>query len=293
MKVAITGSQGLMGNGLVEIFRSRHEVFALSRADADITCAEAVQNLLARIKPDLVIHAAAIPDLDICESDPTKGFLVNVHGTRNVTEAARQVGAAVAFISSDAVFDGKKNSPYVETDAAIPSTVYGRTKLRGERIVSGLPAHYIFRVSVLFGLGKTNFVEKGLLRIEQGEEYVVASDQLGCATYTLDAARTILDVAEARRFGLYHLANQGVCTRLELAQTAARLAGLDPSKVVGVPSAQMGRKAARLKYAVMEMRNLDAAGFSLPRSWEEALGEYVNRIRASLEGAPAKAPTAS
>ena len=289
MKVAITGSQGLMGRGLVEVFSARHEVFALSHADADITRIEALENVLARVRPDLVIHSAAIPDLDVCEADPAKGFLVNVHGTRNVIEAARKVGTAVAFISSDAVFDGKKNSPYGETDAAIPRTIYGRTKLRGERIVSSLPEHYIFRVSVLFGPGRTNFVEKGLRRIAQGQEYVVASDQLGCATYTVDAAKTILEVVEAERFGLYHLANQGECTRYELARQAATLAGLDPEKVFGVPSAEMGRRAARLPYAVMEMRELAAAGFSLPRRWEKALAAYIRRVKPEFISTESKA----
>jgi dTDP-4-dehydrorhamnose reductase len=275
MKVAITGAQGLMGHGLAEVFRARHTVFALGRSDADITSAEAVRTLFDRLRPDLVIHSAAIPDLDICEADPAKGFLVNVHGSRHVVAAARHLGAAVAFISSDAVFDGKKTSPYVESDAAIPPTVYGRTKLRGEQIVSALPEHFIFRVSVLFGPGKINFIDKGLQRIAQGQEYVVANDQTGCAAYTLDAARAMMGMVEAKRYGLYHLANQGACTRYELAQKAAELAGLNPERVIGIPSAQMGRRAARLKYAVMEMRNLRAVGFDLPRSWEEALREYL------------------
>jgi len=278
MKVAVTGAAGLFGHGLVEVFSTRHTVFPHTRAEADITKAEELRAALVRIAPDAVIHAAGIPDLDICEADPALGFLVNFHGTRHVVEAAREVHAEVAYISTDAVFDGRKRTPYAESDPTIPPTVYGRTKLRGEQVVKTLPAHYIFRVSVLFGPGKTNFVEKGLRKIAAGEDYPVAADQVATATYTVDAAQKIMEVVETRAYGLYHLANQGVCSRYELARRAAEMAGLDSSKVIGKPSSELGRRAVRLKYAVMEMEALEKAGFALPRPWQEALAEYVRRL---------------
>jgi dTDP-4-dehydrorhamnose reductase len=275
MKVAITGAAGLFGQGLVRAFSARHAVFPLTRSDADITDADSVRATLTRIKPDVVVHPAGIADVDLCETDPAKAFLVNFHGTRNIVEAARQVGAGVAHISTDAVFDGKKQTPYVESDTPRPITVYGRTKLRGEKIVQSLPHHWVFRVSVLFGPGKANFVDKGLRKIAAGEEYVVACDQLGSATYTLDVGQKIMEVVETGRYGLYHLSNLGPCSRLDLALYAAQLAGLDPRKVVGIPAEQMGRPAPRLKYAVMEMAALKQAGFAHPRPWQEALAEYL------------------
>jgi dTDP-4-dehydrorhamnose reductase len=267
MRVAITGAAGLFGHGLVQIFSERHEFFSLTRSTADITDAEAVRAALGKIMPDVIIHPAGIPDLDICEADPARGFLVNHHGTRNIAEAARELNAAVAYISTDAVFDGRKDTPYTESDPTIPPTVYGRSKLAGEQAVQTLPAHWIFRVSVLFGPGKENFVEKGL-----------AVDQVGSATHTVDAAAKIMEVVEARRYGLYHLCNQGVCSRYELALKAAQLAGLDPSHIVGKPDAEMGRRAPRLKYAVMAMRALEEAGFAPPRPWQEALADYVRSL---------------
>ena len=276
MRIAITGAAGLFGHGLVAAFSSRHTVIPLTRADADITEADAVDALLARIRPEVVVHPAGIPDLDISDADPARAHLVNVEGTRHVVESARTIQAEVVYISTDAVFNGQSMRPYVESDRPDPITVYGRTKLAGETITQTLPKHWIFRVPVLFGPGKTNFVEKGLRRIAAGEQYIVASDQEGCATYTLDAAYKIMEVVEARRYGLYHLANQGACTRYELARRAAELAGLDPAKVVGVPAERMGRRAPRLKYAVMEMAALKAMGFSLPRPWPEALADYLS-----------------
>jgi dTDP-4-dehydrorhamnose reductase len=278
MRIAITGAAGLFGHALLAAFSSRHTVFPLTRAEADITDAEAVRAALERIRPEVVVHPAGIPDLDIADADPALAQRVNVEGTRHVVESARAVRAEVVYISTDAVFDGRNTRPYIESDPPCPITVYGRTKLAGETIVQTLPQHWIFRVPVLFGPGKTNFIEKGLHKIKAGEPYVVASDQEGCATYTLDAAYKIMEVVEARRYGLYHLANQGTCTRYELARRAAELAGLDPGKVVGVPADQMGRRAPRLKYAAMEMAALRAAGFSLPRPWQEALAEYIRTL---------------
>lgn len=284
MKIAITGAAGLFGHGLVRVFGARHTVTGLTHAEADITRADEMRALLSKIKPDVVVHPAGIPDLDICEAEPARAFLVNVHGTRNVVEAARQAGAAVVYISSDAVFDGKKRTPYAESDPTIPRTVYGRTKLRAEQIVRTLSQHWIFRVSVLFGPGKTNFIEKGLRGIAAGGTYTVAADQMGSATYTLDAAQKIMEVVEARRYGLYHLSNLGACTRLELALDAAELAGLDRNKISGKPSAQMGRRAVRLEYAVMEMQALKRAGFALPRPWQEAVAEFVRTLDIGAKG---------
>jgi dTDP-4-dehydrorhamnose reductase len=279
MRVAITGAAGLFGHGLVAAFATRHEVFPLTRAEADITDAEAVRAALERVRPDLVVHPAGIPDIDICEDDPAKAFRVNYQGTCNVANAVRSLGVGLAHISTDAVFDGRKTTPYVETDPTGPITVYGQTKLQAEQAVKTLDRYWIFRVPVLFGPGKINFVEKGLRKIAAGEEYKVASDQLGCTTHTVDAGLKIMEVAETGRYGLYHLANQGACTRLELARTAAELAGLDPARVLGVPDALMQRRAPRLKYAVLEMGALRRAGFALSRPWQEALADYVHTLK--------------
>lgn len=280
MRVLITGAAGLFGHGLVRAFSERHEVAAITRAEADIADASAVRACLRRHRPEVVIHAAAIPDLDACEEDPEKVRLVNVGGTRNIVEAARAEGAAVAFVSTDAVFDGKKNAPYTEDDPVNPPTVYGRTKAEAERIVAGLESHWIVRVSVLFGPrpvgnSKPDFVEKGLRRLAAGEEYSVAADQMGSTLYTLDGARTIEQLIAAKAIGLYHLSNQGACTRYDLARRAAEMAGLDTRLIAGKPMAEMRRRAQRLPYSVMALDKLARAGVPLPRPWQEALAEYV------------------
>jgi len=282
MRIAITGANGRLGNGLVRVFNERHSTLPLSHAECDITEAAKVRAVFAKNQVDTVFHAAAIPDLDICEADPDLAFRVNVEGTRNVVEAARELGASVAYISTDAVFDGEKRTPYIESDPANPQTVYGLTKFQAEEMVRTMPHHFVFRVPVLFGPGKDNFISKGLRKLTRGEEYEVASDQMGCTLYTLDGARKMMEVLESGRFGTYHLANTGACTRLELIRRAAALAGLGVEKIIGKPSAEMGRRARRLKYSVMEMRALRQEGIALPRRWEEALAEYLLNWRGSL-----------
>ena len=275
MKILITGAAGLLGHALVAVISKGHEVFPLTRAEADITDAGAVRAAVKYFHPELVIHTAAIPDLDICEEDPERAHLVNEEGTRHVVEAALGVNAAVAYISTDSVFDGLKNTPYSESDATNPPTVYGQTKLLAEQIVRNVTAHWIFRIPVLFGPGKTNFVQKGLRNLANGERFIAASDQIGGTLYTLDAAQKLMEVVASKRYGVFHLANSGACSRLEIARRAAELAGEDLSRVIGKKGGEMGRRAVRLKYAVMDMQALRQAGIAPPRPWEEALAEYI------------------
>lgn len=279
MKVVVTGAAGLFGKGLVHVLSEGCEVFPLTRKEADLTDNRQVRNVIRGINPDLIIHSAGVADIDVCETNPALAHAVNVEGTRFVVDAAREVKAGVAYISTDAVFDGMKGNPYAEHEPTCPVSVYGRSKLGGERIVRNLPAYWIFRVSVLFGPGKTNFVEKVLQKAAAGELAVVASDQVGSATYTLDAARTIMQVVKGGRSGTYHLANQGSCSRFELALAAGKLAGIDTSKILGRPLAQIDRPGPRLKYSVMHMMALEDAGIAKPRPWEEALAEYISQLQ--------------
>ena len=278
MKLVVTGAAGLLGKGLVQVFREQHETVALTREDGDLTDANRMRALLEEIRPEVIVHAAAMPDLDECEKNPELAFRVNTEATRSLAKIAQDLGARFAFISTDAVFDGMAKGPYVETDPVNPPSVYGRTKVAAEEAVRKYDRHNIFRVSVLFGPGKPNFVNKGLCKVWGKEQYVVASDQLGSATYTVDAARTMLLVFRAGVNGTFHVCNQGACTRYELARRAVELAGLDSSIVIGKPLAEIGRPGPRLTYAVMEMRALKEAGIALPREWQGALAEYINTL---------------
>ena len=279
VKIAITGSAGLLGKGLARVFSIGHDVRGLTRQDGDITDAGRMRFVLMNAKPDLIVHAAAMPDIDDCERNPEQASRVNAEATKSLVEVARDLGAGFAFISTDAVFDGKSTRPYVETDPVNPPSVYGRTKVAAEESVRLYEKHWIFRVSVLFGPGKANFVNKALCKAWGKEPYIVANDQLGSATYTLDAAETMLRVFDSGAHGTFHLCNQGACTRYDLAKRGVELAGLDSSIVVGKKMAEMKREGPRLKYAVMEMHALKAAGIPIPRRWEAAVEEYVRSLQ--------------
>lgn len=279
MRIAVTGTAGLLGKGLTQVFREKHAVFPLTRQDGDITDAPRMRAVLSEIQPEVIVHPAGIPLVDECERNPELAFRVNTEATKNLVVIARDLGARFAFISTDSVFNGNLSRPYVESDPVNPPSVYARTKVAAEECVRQYARHCIFRVSLLFGPGKANFVNKGLCKAWGKEPYEVAADQLGSAMYTLDAAETMLRVFEAEVNGTFHLCNQGTCTRYELAKRAVELAGLDASLVVGKPMAEMNRPGPRAKYQVMEMRALSEAGIPLPRRWEEALQEYVKSLK--------------
>jgi dTDP-4-dehydrorhamnose reductase len=279
VKIAVTGAAGLFGRGLVSVFAESQTVVPLARKDADITDSAQMRRLMREISPDVMVHSAAMPDLDDCEKNPDQAWRVNAQSTRELVGLAQDLGAAFALISTDAVFDGKSTHPYVETDAVNPPSVYGKTKVAAEEHTRRYDKHWIFRVSVLFGPGKANFVNKAWCKAMGNEPYVVASDQLGSATYTLDAAQTILQVIAAGAHGTYHVCNQGACTRYELAKGAVELAALNSSNVIGRPMSEMNRVGPRLKYSVMEMHALQQIGIPLPRAWEEALRAYVKTLQ--------------
>ncbi|HSA92795.1 MAG TPA: NAD(P)-dependent oxidoreductase [Terriglobales bacterium] len=276
MRVAVTGSAGLFGSALADAFAARHTVLRLTRRHADLTDAQALRRALQQFPAELLVHSAAARDPDRCEADPQMAAATNVEATRNVVAAARAMGAAVVYISTDAVFDGLKNSPYTESDAPAPLSVYGRTKLQAEHLVRELDRWWIFRMPVLFGPAGKDFVRSGLQALVAGREPPVASDQVACAAYTLEAAHKIREVVEASAMGLFHLSNRGACSRVDLLRRAAELAGLDPSLVQGKMMDELQRAGPRPKYAVMKMEALHERGFSLPRTWQEALADYLS-----------------
>jgi dTDP-4-dehydrorhamnose reductase len=276
MKIAITGANGLFAHGLLRVFSAVHHTLPMTRADADLTRLPEVRRVLLAWRPDALIHTAAAPDPDLCEANPEYAFQTNVVATRNIVVVAEELAIPVAHISTDAVFDGSADSPRTESDATNPISVYGKTKLLAEKAVIELKRHFIFRVSVLFGPGKANFISKGLRALRNGRTYTVAADQVGTATYTLDAAGKILEVMDGNRFGLFHLCNRGVCSRFELMRQAAIFAGLPTANVLGKPMIEMGRIAPRPKWVVLDMKALLMNGISPARDWQTALAEYIS-----------------
>jgi dTDP-4-dehydrorhamnose reductase len=278
MRVVITGHSGQLGRQLEKNFAS-HELLRLDLPDNDITD-PGLSRAIAAFRPDLVLHAAAYTDVDGCEGNPDKAFLVNAVGAQNVALGAQQAGAALLYVSTNEVFDGTRRDLYREWDQINPMSVYARSKAAGEQIVRDLvDRFYIVRVAWLFGPGGVNFVTKILAAAERGGALRVSADEFGNPSYAPDVAAAIARLVAAGRYGIYHLTNSGFCSRHEFAGEILRLAGRADLPVAPILSAEWPRPSRPPLHAVLANTNGAALGIAL-RSWREALAEYVGLLMA-------------
>lgn len=216
--VLITGAAGQLGSDLVKVVGEDYQTIPASSADFDVKKFEAAMEFIKNAKPDVIIHAAAFTDVDGCESQQDKAFTVNGLGTRNVALAAREVNAKLFYISTDYVFDGTKEGPYLEFDRPNPINVYGRSKLWGEEFVrEQLHKFFIIRTAWLYGRNGKNFVKTMLKLAKEKEELQVVNDQRGTPTHTKDLARQIKELIPTELYGTYHCTSQGSCTWYEFA----------------------------------------------------------------------------
>ena len=243
MRILITGAKGQLGRELVRALDG-HELRAFGRPELDIEDPAAVQTILDT-RCEVVIHAAALTDVDACELDPERAARVNVTGTRHVAEAARRLGARLVYVSTDYVFDGSRSAPYTEEDQPNPINVYGRTKLEGERIAQrSVPAALIVRTAWVYGLGTRNFVTEILRLARANRTLRVVEDQVGSPTWARDLADVIRDLVRLGASGIVHAAGKGACSRFDLARAIVALAGLD-TEVLPTTTASFPRPARR------------------------------------------------
>ncbi len=271
MRIAITGSKGQLGSALQRVLVA-DELLLLDLPEHDLTDLAATLGAIAAFQPEVIIHTAALTDVDGCERNPELAYRVNVLGTRNVAVAAQQCGASLVYISTDYVFDGTKGAPYWEYDDPHPLSVYGRTKWLGEQVTRDLAQRfYIVRVAWLYGAGPRNFVRTVLRLAQERRRLQMVTDELGSPTYALDVAHALNRLIRQPAYGIYHLPNAGVASRYEWAQEILRLAGL--REVELIPSTNYVRAAQVPKQA--ELRNFCAAELGIiMRPWREALQAY-------------------
>ena len=279
MRVVILGAGGMLGADLVTVFSENHEVFAIGRAECDVTHLSDVTLLAMAVRPEVIINAAAFTRVDACEREAERAYLVNAVGARNAAVAAGAAGAAVVHFSSDYIFDGEKGRPYDEFDRPNPLSVYGRSKLAGEVWVRQVcAAHFIVRTQWLWGKGGPNFVETILRQARKGEELRVVDDQVGSPTFTADVAAAVARLVEEPRFGTYHLTNSGTCTWHGFAQAIVAAAGLD-NPVRAITTAEAGRPAPRPRFAALENLCWRLEGLPSLRPYQEALTDYLGEER--------------
>ncbi len=280
-RVLITGAAGQLGHDLVRAFEDggrTHEVVACDRATLDVGDRERTLQVITTVQPDVVVHAGAYTAVDAAETEVDLAFQVNALGTRHVAEGARITGARLCYISTDYVFDGTADRPYLEWDAPNPQTVYGRSKLAGERELD--PGATIVRTSWVCGAAGKNFVKTMLRLAGERDEIGVVADQQGCPTFTDDLAGMVRRLVVARLPGTFHVTNQGPTTWFELASATLHAAGLDPAKIRPITTAEYPVAAPRPAYSVLDNAALRLQGIPLLPEWPEPLERLVKELTA-------------
>ena len=278
MRVLVTGSQGMLGRDLCRIFGETHEVLGVDLEGMDVRDPEAVLDVAVDFQPDLFVHLAAMTNVDGCETDPDEAYRSNTIGTRNVVLACRRLEAVFVLLSTGAVFDGEKPEPYLEYDTPNPQSVYGRSKHGAEQIVQSMLArYYIVRAGWMFGGGPADkkFVAKIVELAKEREELRVVNDKVGSPTYTVDLSRGLVDLVESDLYGIYHMTNQGWCSRDALARHILECAGINGCQVVPVSSDEYPLPAPRPNMEALRNLSLELSGFELLPPWEEAIERYL------------------
>ena len=290
MKILVTGAKGMLGSDLCPVLRERHEVLATDLvpvpsaeiAGMDVRDYALVLNTIRSFSPDVVIHLAALTDVDYCEQKPDEAFRTNTIGTHNIALAARQAGATMVYVSTISVFDGLKQTPYTEFDLPNPQSHYSRSKYEGERIVQTLmPEYYIVRAGWMFGGGPEDkkFVAKMVDLACSRPELKVVNDKFGSPTYTLDISRGIFHLLDTGFYGLYHMVNTNGCvSRYELARTILADAGINQCRIIPVSSAEFPLPAPRPRMEAALDYHLQLRGMDLMPDWRSALRSYLARL---------------
>ena len=279
--VLVTGGRGMLGTAVAQRFPSSEaELLLLDLPELDVTRPETVAPPLHSFRPDVVIHCAAMTNVDGCETDPNAAYRVNAYGTFVLAAECAERQVPLIYISTDFVFDGQRDGPYTEGDPPSPISTYGWSKLLGEEVVSRLVArHCIVRTAWTFAPWGHNFVRSILRAARERPELQVVDDQVGSPTYAPDLAEGLWRLTAAQAEGTFHLTNAGAVSRYEFAREIVAAAGLDVP-VRPIKSADLNHPARRPAFAPLVSSRLADLGLAPLRPYQEALAECVALIKA-------------
>lgn len=278
MKVLVTGVKGQLGYDIVKECEKRNiDAIGVDIDEMDITNPAQVEEVIKDAKVDAVIHCAAWTAVDKAEDEIELCRKVNKEGPANIAKVCEELDIPMMYFSTDYVFNGLGEKPWMEYGEREPLNVYGQTKYEGELEVERLKKHFIIRISWVFGVNGHNFI-KTMLRLgnERGEVSVV-NDQVGSPTYTYDLAKLCVDMIQTDKYGIYHATNQGYCSWYEFACEIFKQAGMDV-KVNPVDSNAFPVKATRPKNSRMNQTELDKNGFDRLPTWQDALERYLQEL---------------
>jgi dTDP-4-dehydrorhamnose reductase len=259
-----------------------HTVVPTDIDDMDVRDSQLVFQTIQEKHPDVVIHLAALTDVDYCQKNPDESFHTNTVGTHNVALACRRIDAVMVYLSTISVFDGTKREPYTEFDTPQPQSFYSQSKYRGELIVESLVSrYYIVRAGWMFGGGKEDkkFVAKILALASTRDKLTVVNDKFGSPTYTRDISAGIERLIKTGLFGKYHMVNTGSpCSRFEFAEKILEFAHVTTCRLTPVSSASFPLPAPRPRMEAATNYHLNLRGMNFMRPWQNALQEYIQVV---------------
>jgi dTDP-4-dehydrorhamnose reductase len=285
MHIAVIGAKGMLGRELCRVLREGHQITAWDIDEIDITDRPGTLQRLTSLRPDLIVNSAAFVDVDRCETEADKAWLINAVGAQNLALAAQQSGSALLYISTDYIFDGETAEDYDEVAPTRPINHYGRSKLAGEVLSTQICSRtYIVRTAWLIGNHPNNYVERVLQAADREGVVRMAPDQIESPTYTTHLAEAISHLIDTGAFGRYNVTSLGACTRVEFAKFVLEQAGRDtPVETADVST--LRRVAKRPRRTVLDCRLYRlVTGQTLPH-WHDAIKAYLAQARAASEGA--------
>ena len=286
MKIIVLGAGGRLGAALMREYGEEYDIAGFNRAQLDLASLNDVRGKLGAMNFDVLINAAAFTNVDLCETESDRAFRINAEAPGILAEICNAKDAKLIHLGTDYVFDGDKRAPYTEEDEANPISVYGESKLAGDKNVLGAgDQHLVVRVSWVFGPDRPSFIDAMIKRAQEDEKIDAVSDKFSTPTYTQDIARMLSQFFDHRlEGGILHFANAGKCSWQEYAQWALDCCGdagipLKAKTVGALKLSQMKNWIARrpVYSALSTARYTDLTG-TPPRAWREAVADYITRF---------------
>lgn len=279
MKILITGASGQLGSAVDEKFSSEgaHDILALGHGDLSITSRDDTFTCVTQFQPDVIVNAAAMTNVDGCETNVDDAFAINALGVRHLAQSADLVNAHLVHISTDFVFDGESDRAYSEYDLTNPLSIYAKSKLGGDHEASAYSRSTVLRVAWVFGNTRGDYFSWVLNGVRDGSINSLIDDQVGTPTYSYDIADVISHCVTHRIYGLMNVANEGETTRLAMGQEVCDRIGVQHN-LAGIDADSLGRPAPRPAYSALSTSLLSHTTGIVMRPWTDALDDHLARI---------------